>query len=168
MNTVDEDSHPEDWVNFLQSSKLYESDYSSGDDNMVGLIQKDIAKVEPLNKPIKIINISTTLLVDSGGAWSILNQSLVSQLVKSSPLDFWVRNNASPQLRTFLNEPILIEGKIQTPVPSNDWTARSASFMVVADGLKSLIGWDLFDQLGKAVTQSSPDSRNQVNTNSPY
>ena len=31
----------------------------------------------------------------------------------------------------------------------------TATFTIVADGLKSLIGRDLFDQLGLAVTQST-------------
>ena len=47
VNTVDKEPHPEVSVNLLQSSKLYESDYSSREDNMVALIQNDIAKIEP-------------------------------------------------------------------------------------------------------------------------
>ena len=53
MNTVDEESQPEDTVNFLRSTKLYESDYSSGEDNMVALLENDIAEIEPLNIPHK-------------------------------------------------------------------------------------------------------------------
>ena len=73
MNTVDEETHLEDSVNFLQLGRLYEFDNSSGEDNTVALIQNDIAKIEPLNMPFKISNISTTHLVDSGSACSILN-----------------------------------------------------------------------------------------------
>ena len=65
VNTVDEEPHSEDSVNFLQLAKLYQSDYSSGEYNTVALIQSDIAKTEPLNLSIKIGNISTALLVDS-------------------------------------------------------------------------------------------------------
>ena len=115
--------------------------------------------------PIKIGNISTTLLVDTGSACSNLNRSLTSQVVRSSPHAFLVHDNAIPQLRTFSNEPIHIEDKIQAPVSSNGWTSHSATFTIVANGLKSLIGRDLFDQLGLAVTQSS--SGNQVKTVSP-
>ena len=78
MKTVDEEPHPEDSVNFFRSAKLYESDYSSGEDNTLALIENDIEKIEPLNMPIKIGNISTTLLVDSGSSCSILNWSLAS------------------------------------------------------------------------------------------
>ena len=79
MNTVDEDPHPEDSVNFFQSSELYESDYSSGEYNMVAHIQNGIAKTETLNMPIKIGIISTTLIVDSCSVCSFLKQSLASQ-----------------------------------------------------------------------------------------
>ena len=46
---------------------------------MVALIQNDIEKIEPLNMLIKVGNISTTLLVDSESACSIINQSLPSE-----------------------------------------------------------------------------------------
>ena len=139
VNTVDEERHPEDSVNFLQSTKLYESDYSSGEDNMVALSENDVAKIEPLNMPIKIGNISTTLLVDSGSACSILNRSFASQVVKSSSYAVWIHKKVSAQLRTFSNGPIHIEGKIQTPITSNGWTSNSESFTDVADGLKKSI-----------------------------
>ena len=78
---MDEEPHPEDSVNFLEPAKLYESDYSSGEDNTVALNENDIEKIEPLSMPIKIGNITTTLLVDSGSPCSILNRSLTSQVV---------------------------------------------------------------------------------------
>ena len=79
VNTVDKEPHPEVSVNILHSSKLYESDYSSREDNMVALIQNDIAKIEPLNMLIKFGIISPTLLVDFGSAGSILNRSRVAR-----------------------------------------------------------------------------------------
>ena len=164
VNTVDEEPHPKDSVDFLQLAKLYESDYSSGEDNTVALIQNNIAKKEPLNMPTKIGNVSTTLLMDSGSGCSLLNRSLASQAVKSSPDAVWIHENLSPQLRKFSNEPIHIEGKVQAAITSNGWTSNSVIFTVVADVLKSLIGGDLFDQLGLDVTQSSSSPGNQVNT----
>ena len=113
--------------------------------------------------PIKIGNVSTTLLLDSGSACSILNPSLASQAVKSSPHAIWIHEKVSPQLRTFSNEPIHIEGKIQTPITSNSRTSNSATSTVVADGFKTLFGRDLFYQLGLAVTQSSSFQGNKVN-----
>ena len=147
VKTEDEEPHPEDSVIFLRSTKLYESDYSCAEDNMVTLIENDIAKIEPLNMPVKMGNILTSLLVDSGSTCSILNRSLASQVVKSSPHAAWIDEMVSPQLRTFSSEPIYIEGKIQTPITSNGWTSNLATFIVVADGLNYLIGKDLFDHL---------------------
>ena len=156
VRVVDEEPHPEDSVNFVQPAKLYESDYSSGEeDNTVAMIETAVEKVEPLNMPLKIGNVNTTLLVDSGSACSILNHSIALQVVQSSPRAFWIHEPTPPQLRNFSNEPIQVEGKIQAPVTSKGWACDTANFTVVADGLKSLIGRDLFDQLGLAVTQST-------------
>ena len=127
------------------------------------MIETAVEKFEPLNMPLKIGNINTTLLVDSGSACSILNRSLASQVVQSGPCAFWIDETVPPQLRTFSKEPIQVEGKIQVPITSKGWVCDSATFTVVADGLKSLIGRDLFDQLGLAVTQSLFLKGNRVN-----
>ena len=163
VSVVENEPHPEDSVNFLQPAKLYESDYSSGDDNTVAVIENAVEKVEPLNMPVKIGNINTTLLVDAGSACSILNCSLASQVVQSSPRAFSINETVSPQLQTFSNEPIHFEGKIQSPITSKGWNCDAAIFTVVADGLKSLIGRDLFGKLGLAVTQSTSQKGNRVN-----
>ena len=99
VSVVEEEPHPEDSVNFLQPAKLYELDYSSGEDNTVAVIENAVEKVEPLNMPIKIGNINTTLLVDFGSACSILNRPLASLVVQSSPCVFWISEKTSPQLR---------------------------------------------------------------------
>ena len=114
VRVVEEEPHPEDSVNFLQPAKLYESDYSSGEeDNTVAMIETAVEKVEPLNMPLKNGNVNTALLVDSGSACSILNHSIASQVVHSSPPAFWVNETTPPQLRTFSNEPIQVGGKFK-------------------------------------------------------
>ena len=123
--------------------------------------------MEPVNMSIKIGNISTTLLLDSGSACSILNRSLAPQVVRRSPHAFLVHNYTNQQLRTFLNESICIEGKLQAPVSGNGRTSHLTTFTVAAADLKSLIGRGIIDQLGIAVTQSSSLPGNQVNTISP-
>ena len=130
---------------------------------MFALIENVVEKEETLNMPNKIENINTTLLVDSGSACSILNRSLASQVVQGSPCAFWINEETSPQLRIFSNEPIRVEGKNQCPISSKVWTCDSATFTVVADGLKSLIGCDLFDQIGLAVTQPTSQKGNRIN-----
>ena len=130
VSVVEEEPHSEDSVNFIQPAKLYESAYSSGEDNTVAVIENAVEKVELLNMPIKIGNINTTLLVDSGSACSILNRSLASRVVQSSPRAFWISEKVSPQLRTFSNEPIQVEGKIQSTITSKGWAFDSATFTV--------------------------------------
>ena len=83
VNTVEKEPHPEDSVNFLQPAKLYKSDYSSGEDSTVAVIENAVEKVEPLNMPIKIGNITTTLLLDSGRACCIRNCSLALQVCEA-------------------------------------------------------------------------------------
>ena len=136
VSVVEEEPHPEDSVNFLQPAKLYKLDYSTGEDNTVAVIERSVEKVEPLKMPVKSANINTTLLVDSGSACSILNRSLESQVVQSSPRAFWISEQMPPQLRTFSNESIQVDEKIQASITSNGWTCDSATFTVVADGLK--------------------------------
>ena len=131
---------------------------------MVATIHKDLKKTERLNLPIKNRNISTTLIVDTGKAFSILNKSLAARVVNSNPHAMWVGEIKKPQLRTFSNVPIHIEGKIRTPLSSNAWHNSAATFTVVADGLKPLIDCDLFDQLGLAVTKSSSQQVDQLNS----
>ena len=128
------------------------------------LLTKTTLRKKPLNMPIKIVNISTTLLCDSGSACSIFNRSILSQVVKGIPHAFWIKGNVSLHFRTFWNEPIRIEGKVRAPIASNSWTSISAAFTVAADALNYLISWYLFDQLGLAVTQPSPSPGNQINT----
>ena len=135
---------------------------------MVATIQNYLAKIETLNMPIKIGSISTTFLVDSGSACSILNHSLASLVVNSSSHAFWVGETANRKLRTFSKESIQIEGKIQNPVMGNGWNTRFASFTVVADGLKPLTGCDLFEQLAFTVTQSTSQKGYQANFISPH
>ena len=43
---------------------------------------------------------------------------------------------------------------MQAPVESNGWRIEDAEFVVVRDGLKPLIGRDLFENLAVSITQS--------------
>ena len=96
MSVVEKEPHPEDSVNFLQPTKLYESDYISAKDNTVAVIENAVEKVEPLNMPIKVGNINTTLPVDFGSTCSILNRSLALQMVQSCPSALWISEQMPP------------------------------------------------------------------------
>ena len=78
---------------------------------MGAAIHNDLEKIVPLNVPIKIGNISTTLLVDYGSACTIWNQSLETRVVNSNLHEILARETFKPQLRTFSNELIQIEEK---------------------------------------------------------
>ena len=54
----------------------------------------------------------------------------------------------------------------RAPITSSGWSSDSATFAVDVDGVKSLIGWDLFDQLNLAVTPSSSLKDNLINNTS--
>ena len=53
---------------------------------------------------------------------------------------------------------------IQAPIESNGWRLEEAEFVVVRDGLKPLVGRDLFDALGVSVTQIPKNEGSMVNT----
>ena len=112
--------------------------------------------------------ISTTLLVDSESACSILNQSISSRVINSFSNAFWVRENVKPRTRNFSNDPIQIKGKTQTTLSSKGVLTRYHIFTDVADGLKLLFGCEWFHQLGLAVTYSPSQTGNQVKRYSPH
>ena len=72
---------------------------------------------------------------------------------------------APPQeLKTFSNEPINVKGMIQALIASIGWRLEEAEFVVVRDGLKQIVGRDLFDALGISVTQTPKYEGSMVNT----
>ena len=77
---------------------------------MLATINDNFERIEPLNMPIIIKNISTNLLVDTGSVGNILNKSLAAQVFTSNLFAIWVSKNNKPQLRTFPNETIQIKG----------------------------------------------------------
>ena len=113
-----------------------------------------ISEIELLNMPIKTRNISTTLLVDSGSACSIFDKSLASRVVNSISQAIWFSNQL--KFWTFFNGTIHIEGKIRSPVASNDWHIQASTFTVLADVLKPLIVPNFFTSLCNYGICSSP------------
>ena len=59
-----------------------------------------------------------------------------------------------------------------TPVESNCWRVEDADFSVVKNGLKPLIGRDLFESLGISITQTlfsvEGNMINTVTTQCPF
>ena len=54
-----------------------------------------------------------------------------------------------------------MEGKIRTRVTNDGWYLPTATFTVVADGLKPLIGCKIYEHLGLAVKQPLSQKANQ-------
>ena len=84
--------------------------------------------------------------------------------MENSPLARWLMIAPPQELKTFSNEPINVTGMIQAPIASNGWRLEEAEFVVVRDGLKPLVGRDLFDPLGISVTQTPKYEGSMINT----
>ena len=141
-----------------------ESDNDSSDDNMVASIASNAILIEPKNTILQIGNTHVGLLIDSGSVCSILPKSLASEIVENYPLACWLMIAPPQELKTFSNEPINVTGMIQAPIASIGWRLEEAEFVVVRDGLKPLVGRDLFDALGISVTQIPKNEGSMVNT----
>ena len=142
-----------------------ESDYDSSDDNMVASIAGNTIHIEPKNTTLQIGNTQVGLLIDSGSVCSILNESLATEAVNNSTLARWLTTAPAQELKTFANEPIPVIGTMQAPIESNGWRIKDAAFVVVKDGLKPLIGRDLFEDLGILITQTlCSDEGSMINT----
>ena len=81
-----------------------------------------------------------------------MNESLALEIVDNSTLAQWMMTAPTQKLKTFANEPINVMGMIQAPIASNGW--RIDELVVVKDGLKPLLGRDLFEALAISVTQT--------------
>ena len=122
-------------------------------------------QIEPKNTILQIVNTKVGLLIDCESVCSILNESLATEVINNSTLARQLTTVLAQELKSFANEPIPIIGMMQTPVESNGWRFEDAEFVVVRDGLKPLIGRDLFEVLGISINRTfSSDEGSMVNT----
>ena len=122
---------------------------------MVASIANTTVQIEPKNTILQIGNTQVALLIDSGSVCSILNESLAVKVINNSTPARWVTTApAQEQLLTFANAPIPVIGMMQTPEEKNGWRIEDAEFVVFRDGLKPLIGRDLFEVLKISITQT--------------
>ena len=156
VNSVEETS-TDQTVNAIQNMNYNpqcESNYDSSDDNKVASIASNAIQIEPRNTILQTVKTQVGILIDSGSVCSILPESPASEIVENSPLARWLMIAPPQELKTFSNEPINVTGMIQAPIASNGWRLEEAEFVVVRDGLKPLVGRDLFDALGISITQT--------------
>ena len=141
------------------------SDYDSSDDNMVASIASKTIQIEPKNTTLQIGKFQVGLHIDSGSVCSTLNESLATEVVNNSTLARWLMTATAQELKTFANEQIPVIGMRQAPIQGNGWKIEDAEFVEVKDGLKPLIGRDLFQALGISITQTrSSNESSMVNT----
>ena len=132
---------------------------------MVASIASNTIQIEPKKTTLQIGNTQVGLLIDSGGVCSILKESLATEVVKNSTLARWLTTAPAQELKTFANEPIPVIGMMQAPIENIGWRVEDAEFVVVKEGLKPLIGRDLFEALGISITQIlSSNEGSMVNT----
>ena len=103
---------------------------------------------------ITIGNTDCNLLFVSRSGCTIIKLSLARQIrfnciqatwSKIKPLDF----------KSFPNDTVETLGTLTTPTNINDWQFLRAKILVVGDGLRPFPGRNLFDQLGRKITQKS-------------
>ena len=119
---------------------------------MVASIVSNTIQIEPKNTTLQIGNTKAGLLIDSRSICSILNESLAMEVISNSTLARWLTTAPAQELKTFANEPIPVIGMMQAPIENDGWRIDDAEFVVVKDGLKPLIGRDLFEVLGNLIT----------------
>ena len=172
MNSIDETTI--DSVNNIQNTNYNTEsgpDYDSSDDILVASVTSHTLQFEPKNTTLQIGNTKVGLLIVSGSVCSILNESLATEVIKYTTLAEWLTKVPPRGLKTFANEPIPLIGIMQTPVESNGWRIEDAKVVVVKDGLKPIIGRNLLEALGIAITLSLNSYEgsmiNKINTQFP-
>ena len=70
------------------------------------------------------------------------------------------------ELKSFSNDIVETLGTLKTPVRCKDWKIQKAKITVVADGFRPCLGRDLFDKLGRTISQK-PCPNTEVNNIEP-
>ena len=152
--TTDQNTHSENQnVDYINYNEQFNSDYCSSDDNYVAIVES--IKTPPIamqNMTITIGNLDCHLLLDSGSGCTIITMSLAkekmfkcaqSQSSEKKPLE----------LKPFSNDIVETLGTLKTPVRCNDYEIQKAKITVAADGIRPILGRELFDQLGITLSQ---------------
>ena len=90
---------------FLQQSRE--------EDNMVATTNNDVEKFEPINFPIRIGNISNTIIVDSGSACIILKKFIAARVDISTRYSIWVSKSKNRNCEIFPTKQLRLCVKIE-------------------------------------------------------
>ena len=130
---------------------------------MVASIGSTTLQIAPKNSTFQIRDTNVGHVNDSGSVSSILSGTLAKAVIKKASLVL-LTNAPAKDIKIVANEPIPVINVMQTSVASNDWWVEDAEFVVVCDGLQSLIGRNWFDALVKSVTQTpKPNEGSLIN-----
>ena len=140
VNQIDKSpdkSDDEESVNYMTSyqqlyDQVYDSNYDSDSDDYVAAVSSDSA---------------------NHLAVSLITKTLANQKIRTTQSAKWIIKKEKRDLKTFSNEPIQVRGHLEITVAYNNWTDREAILTVVEDGLRIIIGKDLFSSHGLAVVQ---------------
>ena len=103
---------------------------------------------------ITIGNTESHLLLDSGSGCTIINMSLAKEMFLDCAQSQWSEKKTL-ELKSFSNDIVETLGTLKTPVRCNDWKIQKAKITVVADGFRTILGRDLFDQLGITISKKA-------------
>ena len=119
----------------------------SADTNCVATICSNSKMIEPINQKVTIGTIETMIMVDSVTVSTIINESLARPEVGAVYFSLFIRGANARELPTYSNTTIPIVGKVQFSITINNQTANPVDIIVVRDGLRPLLGSDVFSQL---------------------
>ena len=113
----------------------YDSDYDYLENNWVAVITNDrnLRELERVKMQLQFGNIDTKALVDSGSVCKICYKNLANAVVLSNKDKYWTKPSELQDLKTFLNDLIMIIGVFNITAKCNDWLAKDAKVTVVED-----------------------------------
>ena len=105
------------------------------------------------------------LLLDFGIGCTITNMSLAKQIMFNCMQPKWSEKKPV-ELNSFSNNIVKTLRIWKRPVSYNNWKIPKGKTRVVADGFRTILGRDLFDQLGITISQK-PGPKHEVKTIEP-
>ena len=109
--------------------------------------------MEPNNQSLTKGTIETIKIVISGSVYTITKQSLACCVVATDEFSQSICGKTAEELGTY--SPITKQGKIQSPITVKNCAANLVDFIVVKDEDKTLLGRNLFSQIGFSIQQTN-------------
>ena len=153
-------------VNYINYNEHFHSDYDSSDDNYVATGEN----VDSLPIALRNMTIATTSVIYYSFPVVVVVLSICPSPEKKC-LIVCIHNGPriKPlELKSFSNNIVETLGTLKTPVRCNDWKIQKENITVVADRFRSILGRDLFDQLGITISQKPCPNTKINNIETPF